>query len=229
VWVPDIAKDNEKEKAQLLQEAKITKRNIVRILLVSILGWPMYLYTNYGAAKTKEPNNHFTYCKMFHSKPRWTVLISTYGLVAWAATLLVISYYVGLFKLIGLYVLPYGVVNFFLVTITFLQHKDEKVPHLTDHSYEWLRAALCTVDRSMGSYLDNKLHLIHVTHVAHHLFSYIPFYHSTEVTEAIKPILGPYYVKDERNYWYCLWNHYKYWGTIENNDTAIHYWFLGTS
>ena len=42
----------------------------------------------------------------------------------------------------------------------------------------WLRGALCTVDRSFGWLLDRTLHHITDTHVCHHLFSKMPFYHA---------------------------------------------------
>ncbi len=37
---------------------------------------------------------------------------------------------------------------------------------------------MCTVDRSLGSFLDYKTHHIVDTHVAHHIFSYLPFYNA---------------------------------------------------
>lgn len=39
----------------------------------------------------------------------------------------------------------------------------------------------------------------------HHLFSKIPFYHAEEATEAIRPILGDRYVRDETPFWLALW------------------------
>jgi len=34
------------------------------------------------------------------------------------------------------------------------------------------------------------------THVCHHLFSKMPFYHAIEATEHIKRVMGPYYKYD---------------------------------
>jgi len=53
----------------------------------------------------------------------------------------------------------------FLVTITFLQHSDPKIVHFDEAEWTWLRGALCTVDRTMGWFLDHKLHHIVDTHV----------------------------------------------------------------
>lgn len=49
--------------------------------------------------------------------------------------------------LVKTYVLPYLVVNFWLVCITFLQHTHPNLPHYDDNEWDWLRGALATVDR----------------------------------------------------------------------------------
>lgn len=53
--------------------------------------------------------------------------------------------------------------------------------------------------------LDHLFHHIADTHVAHHLFSQMPHYHAAEATEALKPLLGPYYCRDGRNVLKALW------------------------
>lgn len=44
--------------------------------------------------------------------------------------------------------------------------------------FDWLRGALSTVDRSFGVVLNHVFHRITDTHVAHHLFHTMPFYHA---------------------------------------------------
>ncbi len=56
------------------------------------------------------------------------------------------------------------------------------IPHFRAKEYTWLRGALCTVDRSFGPLLNWAFHHIHDTHVCHHLFSKMPFYHAEEAT-----------------------------------------------
>ncbi len=51
----------------------------------------------------------------------------------------------------------------------------------SNKEWNWLRGALCTVDRSFGPLLDHTFHHIVDTHVCHHLFSKMPFYHAQEV------------------------------------------------
>lgn len=49
--------------------------------------------------------------------------------------------------LVKSYVIPYIIVNFWLVTITYLQHTHPNLPHYEDEEWDWLRGALATVDR----------------------------------------------------------------------------------
>lgn len=89
-----------------------------------------------------------------------------------------------------------------------LQHTHPKLPHYRDAEWDWLRGALATVDRDYGFVLNHLHHHIADTHVAHHLFSQMPHYHAQEATEAIRPVLGPYYNRDHRNIWAALWQDY---------------------
>ncbi len=57
--------------------------------------------------------------------------------------------------------------------ITLLQHTHLSLPHYDDKEWDWLRGALCTVDRSYGRFLNVMHHHIADTHVAHHLFSQV--------------------------------------------------------
>ena len=93
------------------------------------------------------------------------------------------------------YLIPWVITNYHLVLITYLQHTDVYMPHFRNSEFQWLRGALCTVDRSFGPLLDHCFHHITDTHVCHHLFSKMPFYHAQEATEAFKKVLGNYYLK----------------------------------
>ena len=66
--------------------------------------------------------------------------------------------------------------------ITLLQHTHLSLPHYDDKEWDWLRGALCTVDRSYGRFLNVMHHHIADTHVAHHLFSQVRS-HAKDVTE----------------------------------------------
>lgn len=81
-------------------------------------------------------------------------------------------------------------VNFWLVLYTWLQHTAPDLPHFGEDEWTWVRGALCTIDRPYGPF-DWMHHHIGSTHVAHHLFSYLPCYHAVEATAALKAFLEP--------------------------------------
>ena len=94
------------------------------------------------------------------------------------------------------YLVPYFIVNMFLVLLTFLQHTDVYMPHFRGKEWNWFRGAICTIDRSYGFFWDRATHHITDTHVCHHLFSKMPFYHAQEATVHIKRVMGLYYKYD---------------------------------
>merc|ERR1712153_287914 len=94
------------------------------------------------------------------------------------------------------YFIPYLVVNMWLVMITDLQHTDPRLPHFRGSTYSWMKGALCTMDRDYGV-MNILHHHIGDTHVAHHLFSYMPHYHAEEATECLKKKLGDFYLVDD--------------------------------
>lgn len=101
---------------------------------------------------------------------------------------------IGFLTVAAYYLIPYMVVNYHLVLITFLQHTDVFMPHFRGKEWNWLRGALCTVDRSFGPLLDRTLHHIVDTHVCHHLFSKMPFYHAQEASIHIRKVKFKQYV-----------------------------------
>jgi omega-6 fatty acid desaturase (delta-12 desaturase) len=103
------------------------------------------------------------------------------------------------------YIVPFFVVNYHIVLISYLQHTDVFLPHFRGAQWNWLRGSMATVDRSFGPVLDHILHHVVDTHVCHHLFPSIPFYHAQEATESIREVLGPFYVKDETAITKALW------------------------
>jgi fatty acid desaturase len=81
----------------------------------------------------------------------------------------------------------------YLVSITFMQHTHVDVPHFEAAEWTWLRGALSTIDRSLGDFVDAKLHHIASSHVVHHLFSEMPFYGAVEATPYVRAHLGEFY------------------------------------
>jgi omega-6 fatty acid desaturase (delta-12 desaturase) len=178
------------------------------LIISSTLGWPLYLFFN--IASRPYPNNkwvnHFDpWSPIFSKRERVEVAISDAALIAVCYGLTALGNTFGWAWLLKSYGIPYLVVNFWLVTITMLQHTHPSLPHYNDKEWNWLRGALATVDRDYGWFLNTVQHNIQDTHVAHHLFSQIPHYHAKEATKAIKEVLGEYYVKDERPLLTAIW------------------------
>jgi len=199
-----------------------------RLVGMLLIGWPMYLMFNSSAHQRNEGedlyNSHFKPTSyMFRPKDQNFVLLSGLGLVAAAASLVYTGHVFGYLLVFVLYLPSLLVVNGFLVAITFLQHIDRALPHYDETEWNWLRGALCTVDRTMGRFFDYKLHFIHSTHVCHHIFSYLPFYHAEEATEALKKKLGQYYAKDGSNFAIALYKNFRDCHYLENGEGVL-YW-----
>lgn len=95
--------------------------------------------------------------------------------------------------------------------------------HFRNEEWSWLRGALCTVDRSFGKVLDHTFHHIADLHVCHHIFSKVPFYHHEEATEAFKPIIGKYYLRDPTPIPSALWRAWTNCKYVDDNDTVVFY------
>ena len=124
--------------------------------------------------------------------------------------------------LVKVYVIPYLIVNFWLVFITDLQHSDAAVPHYRGKQWKWLKGALCTIDRDYGV-LNHVFHHIGDTHIAHHLFSYMPHYHAVEATKHLKKALGEYYYKDDTSIFKAFWLTQKYCRYVDNVGDILWY------
>ncbi|MCO5562697.1 hypothetical protein L7F22_016327 [Adiantum nelumboides] len=173
------------------------------------MGWSLYLLFNVTGRPYERFASHFDpNGPIFYVRERLHVLISDISLVAVGFCINKMASACGLFWLLRVYAVPILIVNAFLVLITFLQHTHPSLPRYSDAEWEWLRGALCTVDRDYGI-LNHVFHHITDTHVAHHIFSTMPHYHAGEATEAIKPILGKYYQFDGTPIAEALWREFK--------------------
>ena len=178
------------------------------IFMTLTVGWPGYLLFNAAGPKKYKgkPNSHFNpKSALFGEKDYNDVVVSDIFLAAWVAFLVYLSYTYSFSAVVFFYGIPYLNVNFWLVLITYLQHSDSKLPHYRSAEWTWLRGALATVDRSYGTVLNHVHHHIADTHVCHHIFPKIPHYHAQEATEAIKKVLGEYYISDDTPIAKALW------------------------
>ncbi|KAI8054670.1 fatty acid desaturase-domain-containing protein [Syncephalis plumigaleata] len=172
------------------------------VLVMLLLGWPLYLFFNVSA---NEPGE-----------------CVTLGVLAMLATLVWSGMQWGWQVPILYYGLPYLWVNFWLITITFLQHTDPTLPHYRAPEWDFVRGALCTVDRDFGWFLNVRLHHIHDTHVAHHLFSRMPHYHAEEATRHLREKLGPqYYIYDRTPIWKALYRSWRQCRYVEDTGDVL--------
>eukprot|EP01084_Bolivina_argentea_P224385 379449_1 len=99
-----------------------------RILQLSILGWPAYLFADVTGPPAHDDIswvNHFNpYCAYFPKYMINLVLLSDIGLIFWCWCLFHIYKFIGLYNFIFYYFIPYLITNHWLVIITFLQHTD---------------------------------------------------------------------------------------------------------
>jgi omega-6 fatty acid desaturase (delta-12 desaturase) len=210
-------------KHEMLRETPLAQ--IYGIVLMLTVGWmPGYLLFNAtGPAKYRNKNaNHFSPTAVFFDKKDYWLIVQTDIMFFLAVSLLAFSIYTFGFMTVGaFYLIPYMIVNYHLVLITYLQHTDVFMPHFRGTQWNWLRGALCTVDRSFGSVLDHTLHHIVDTHVCHHLFSKMPFYHAQEATVAIKKVLGKYYLQDNSSIAHALWRSFSACQFIEDEGDVV--------
>lgn len=201
--------------------------NAIGIILMLTVGWmPGYLLLNAtGPKKYHGKNaNHFSPTAVFFNENEYGLVVqSDIGFGVGLALLAACIYTFGFSTVAFYYLLPYMITNYHLVLITYLQHTDVYMPHFRQGEWNNLHGALCTVDRSFGPLLDYTFHHISDTHVCHHLFSKIPFYHAQEATEAIKAHIGEYYLKDDTPIARATWRAFSNCLFIEDDAKVVFY------
>jgi len=184
---------------------------LFHMFITFTIGWPLYLFINATGHEYPKGKwvNHFLPSSPIYTtdKERFQVILSDIGLVLFIGLLSVMGTQYGFLWLFKVYGIPYLIVNFFLVLITFLQHTDPVLPHYTDSEWDWLRGALATVDRDFGI-LNHVFHHIADTHVVHHLFHEMPHYNAQKATEAVKKVLGDYHRSDNTRIALSLWRNF---------------------
>jgi fatty acid desaturase len=182
-----------------------------------VLGWPLYLmglastgklaHNGDKLSETGQIADHFRPSSpMFPQKWAFKVMLSSATVVASLVGLGFAMYKYGVVPVSLWYVGPYLVVNAWLVLYTWLQHSDPSVPHYGEQEWTWVKGALSTIDRPYGIF-DFFHHRIGSTHVAHHLFHEMPWYHAKEATKHLKAYLEPQglYNYDPTPWYKAMW------------------------
>eukprot|EP01108_Squamamoeba_japonica_P009524 TRINITY_DN8972_c0_g1_i1.p1 TRINITY_DN8972_c0_g1~~TRINITY_DN8972_c0_g1_i1.p1 ORF type:complete len:433 (-),score=213.24 TRINITY_DN8972_c0_g1_i1:143-1276(-) len=198
---------------------------LVHAFITVTVGWWLYLTTNATGQDYGRRTNHYEPSSpLFKPHQRTDVIVSDVALVAVLAGLAYWAYTTSLATVACYYFLPYMVVNFYLVTITLLQHSHLDVPHYRGDQWTFIRGALSTVDRSYGSLINNIQHNIQDSHVAHHLFSTMPHYHAIEATPHLQRKLGKYYLRDDTNFLYALYRAFRDCIFVEDPPADVLIW-----
>lgn len=211
-----------KPKDELWSSAKYLNNPPGRILTLIVklsMGWYLYLSINAAGRSYDRFASHYDpKSPIYFDSERSQILLSDIGLVA---TALVLSRFVSVYGFSSVFFIYFGpliVCNAFVVIVTYLQHTHLSLPHYNNTEWDWLRGALCTIDRSYGPFLNHVLHNVTDTHVVHHLFSTMPHYNAKEATEAIKPLLGEYYQVDDTPFMQALWRESKRCIYVEEDE-----------
>ena len=223
VFVPP--RRSEFSSKEMIRETPIYSAYLIFLMLT--VGWmPGYLFLNAAGPRKyyNKANSHFNpYSDLYEKEHFWQIVISDIGMIFFLSLYIWIIYTFGFGAWLSYFFVPYMIVNFHLVLITYMQHTDVYMPHYDEKEWTWLRGALCTVDRSFGSVLNYFFHHITDTHVAHHLFSSMPFYHAEEATEHVKKVLGKYYMKDDTPIAVALWRSFRHCKFIEDGSHIAFY------
>jgi omega-6 fatty acid desaturase / acyl-lipid omega-6 desaturase (Delta-12 desaturase) len=165
-----------------------------------LAGYPIYLF-GWGSTGRlahdgtplgdKIPDHYRPGSPMFPAKVYGKILLSTLAQCGIVGGLLYAGqYHYGHLAVFLWFWAPYLWVNAWLVIYTWLHHTDASVPHYGTEEWTWLKGALATIDRPYGIF-DYFHHRIGSTHVVHHLFHELPWYHAYEATAAVKAYLEP--------------------------------------
>jgi fatty acid desaturase len=167
----------------------------VSLLIHLVLGWPLYLFAGAtGGEDYGRPTSHFwngdAFAKgksrLFPRSFRGLMTRSNYGVLVVLGVLGCLAWLSSPARVLCVYGLPYVVINFWLVTYTWLQHTDVNIPHFSSDHWTWAKGALQTVDRPYGPLLNLLHHGIGSTHVCHHVNSRIPHYNAWRGTALLR-------------------------------------------
>jgi omega-6 fatty acid desaturase / acyl-lipid omega-6 desaturase (Delta-12 desaturase) len=177
------------------------------MLVTFTIGWPGYLIWNAAGQDYGRFATHFDpKSPQFRGDEYNDVVLSDIGIFAVLAAVGAAIYNFGIVNVWCYYFGPYLWVNFWLVFITYLQHTDIRLPHYTAEEWNFVRGALCTIDRDFSAPLNWWFHHINDSHTVHHIFSQMPFYNAIQVTRKVLPdIIGEMHQTSKKSLWSSLW------------------------
>ncbi|KIY67775.1 fatty acid conjugase [Cylindrobasidium torrendii FP15055 ss-10] len=167
--------------------------NLYGIAIMLFFGWQIYLVQNTMGNPMYPPGtNHFQPSSpIFKPRHRAGIVASNIGMLCVLGLLALWTYNSGFMTVFKLYTIPYFLANYHIVLLTYLHHSDPTLPHYRKAQWTFVRGALSTCDRPLYGWIGRWiLHNVSHDHVAHHLFSSIPFWNQPQVTACIKKALN---------------------------------------
>ncbi|KAF8192985.1 fatty acid desaturase-domain-containing protein [Pholiota molesta] len=193
-----------------------------RLFIMQAFGWWIYLANNTMGSPMYPPGtNHFDpMSPLFKKEQRFNIFMSDLGLLAMSSWL----YYMGREFFLWNYLVPWILVNHWIVMFTFLHHSDPTIPHYRKGEWSFLRGAAATVDRPLLGWMGRFFfHNISHDHVAHHFFLRAPFWNGPEITKAVRSVLGDSYNYDSTPTFYALYRSFSQCLFIEDEGEIIFY------
>ncbi|CCM00809.1 uncharacterized protein FIBRA_02851 [Fibroporia radiculosa] len=207
-----------------------------RLLIMQCVGWWLYMTTNaMGSRRYPKGTNHFSpYSSLFRPEERLGIVLSDIGLIGMGSILYYASKLYGGKAVLMYYFIPYVVRGVFfwaryvtiglVLMLTYLHHSDPTIPHYRKEQWSWVRGAAATVDRPLLGWMGRFfLHNVSHDHVAHHFFSYAPFYNQPEITKCIRGVLKDHYNYDSTNSFYALYRSFTQCMFIEEEGAIVFY------
>jgi len=202
-----------------------------QLLLHQLFGWPLHMifYVSAGSRSTPAPKTssasrwRFSHLDpsslLFCHKERVWVVLSDVGIISMLGLLWYLQRLLGSKTLFYTYWLPYLWTNHWIIAITYLHHTHPDVPRFENSSWSFAKGALSTVDRQFGMIGEHMFFNIIETHVVHHLFPHIPFWHAKEATAIIAPMLGENYHSDTTPLLVALWRTFRACVHVQEQET----------
>lgn len=175
-------------------------KHILRFILTPFF---LHIYFHFNVASGRQYDklkncNHFSLkSPLLKDMKKSDILLSNLGyfislLIMVTATIFFTKFF------LFLYWLPLLVNTSMIVAITLLHHTDKDLLYFSKDNFSYEKGAIQTIDRSIGfkNCIGFLLHHISDSHVTHHFFRKMPFYHAKKATPYVKQYLGKFYKED---------------------------------
>jgi len=218
--LPDQKSARKIDYSEAFEETPIT--TVYRLFIQQFFGWWIYLSTNLMGGISHPPGtNHFNPRSTLFKPHHWkSIIISDISLLV----MIYILYRAGWDAVSKYYIIPYFLLNHWIVMFTFLHHSDPTIPHYRKNAWTFLRGAAATVDRPLLGWAGRFFfHNISHDHVAHHFFLSAPFFNGPHITRIIRSVLGEDYNYDSTPSFYALWRSFTQCIFVEEEGDIVFY------